>query len=154
LELDRPDRRTRRQRGKSDPIDAEAAARAVLAGVATAPARRRDGIAESIRALRAVRSGAIKARTGPINQLKGCWGRSRASEAVTGPLPACQPFSALADRRHRRTPITNIHSVITVGPMMVRISEAMVGSPVRAWMSPARIDPIPAKNATQPSHRG
>jgi hypothetical protein len=36
VEVDRPDRRTRRQRGKSDPIDAEAAARAVLAGVATA----------------------------------------------------------------------------------------------------------------------
>jgi hypothetical protein len=39
VEVDRPDRRTRRQRGKSDPIDAEAAARAVLAGVATAPAK-------------------------------------------------------------------------------------------------------------------
>ena len=42
VEVDRPDRRTRRQRGKSDPIDAEAAARAVLAGTATAPAKRRD----------------------------------------------------------------------------------------------------------------
>jgi transposase len=73
IEVDRPDRRMRRQRGKSDPIDAEAAARAVLAGVATAPAKRRDGIVESIRALRAARSGAIKARTAAINQLKGCW---------------------------------------------------------------------------------
>jgi len=71
VEVDRPDRRIRRQRGKSDPIDAEAAARAVLAGVATAPAKRRDGIVEAIRALRAVRSGAIKARTAAINQLKG-----------------------------------------------------------------------------------
>jgi transposase len=60
VEVDRPDRRTRRQRGTSDPIDAEAAARAVLAGVATAPAKRRDGIVESIRALRAARAGAIK----------------------------------------------------------------------------------------------
>jgi transposase len=60
VEVDRPDRRTRRQRGKSDPIDAEAAARAVLAGVATAPAKRRDGIVESIRALRAARSGATR----------------------------------------------------------------------------------------------
>jgi transposase len=32
VQVDRPDRRTRRQHGKSDPIDAEAAARAVLAG--------------------------------------------------------------------------------------------------------------------------
>jgi transposase len=45
---------------KSDPIDAEAAARAVLAGVATAPAKRRDGMVESIRALRAARSGATR----------------------------------------------------------------------------------------------
>jgi transposase len=71
VEVDRPDRRTRRQRGKSDPIDAEAAARAVLAGTASAPAKRRDGVVEAIRALRAVRSGAIKARTAAINQLKG-----------------------------------------------------------------------------------
>jgi transposase len=71
VEVDRPDRRTRRQRGKSDPIDAEAAARAVLAGTATALAKRRDGIVETIRALRAARSGAIKARTAAVNQLKG-----------------------------------------------------------------------------------
>ncbi|MFI6730896.1 transposase [Streptomyces sp. R-74717] len=36
VEVNRPDRRVRRQRGKSDPIDAEDAARAVLAGTATA----------------------------------------------------------------------------------------------------------------------
>jgi transposase len=70
VEVDRPDRRTRRQRGKSDPIDAEAAARAVLAGTATAVPKRRDGIVESIRALRTARSGAVKARTAAINQLK------------------------------------------------------------------------------------
>jgi transposase len=70
VEVDRPDRRTRRQRGKSDPIDAEAAARAVLAGTATASPKQRDGIVESIRALRTARSGAMKARTAAINQLK------------------------------------------------------------------------------------
>jgi transposase len=71
VEVDRPDRRLRRQRGKSDSIDAEAAARAVLAGTATAPAKARHGIVETIRALRAARSGAIKARTAAVNQLKG-----------------------------------------------------------------------------------
>ena len=35
VEVDRPDRRTRRARGKSDPIDAYAAARAALAGTRT-----------------------------------------------------------------------------------------------------------------------
>jgi transposase len=87
VEVDRPDRRTRRQRGKSDPIDAEAAARAVLAGTATAPAKRRDGIVESIRALRAARSGAIKARTAAINQLKGL--------LVTAPASLREPLDAL-----------------------------------------------------------
>jgi transposase len=70
VEVDRPDRRIRRQRGKSDPIDAEAAARAVLAGTATAAPKRRDGIVEAIRVLRTARRGASKARTAAINQLK------------------------------------------------------------------------------------
>jgi len=91
VEVDRPDRRLRRQRGKSDPIDAEAAARVVLAGTATAPAKRRDGIVESIRALRAARSGAITARTAAINQLKGLLVTAPASlrKALDGhPTPA------------------------------------------------------------------
>ncbi len=36
FEVDRPDRQLRRRRGKSDPLDAEAAARAVLGGQAAA----------------------------------------------------------------------------------------------------------------------
>src|SRR5438094_885623 len=35
LEVERPNRQARRRRGKSDPLDAEMAARAVLAGTAT-----------------------------------------------------------------------------------------------------------------------
>jgi transposase len=45
VEVNRPDRSTRRRQGKSDPIDAQAAARATLAGVATTtprPARARS----------------------------------------------------------------------------------------------------------------
>ncbi|MBE0418379.1 MAG: IS110 family transposase [Coriobacteriia bacterium] len=70
IEVDRPDRRTRRMRGKSDPIDAEAAARAVLAGTATGRPKDRRGVVESIRALRVARSGAVKAQTAAINSLK------------------------------------------------------------------------------------
>jgi transposase len=86
VEVDRPDRRTRRQRGRSDPIDAEAAARAVLAGVATAAPKRRDGIVEAIRVLRTARSGAVKARTAAINQLKALLVTAPASlrEALDG----------------------------------------------------------------------
>jgi len=43
VEVNRPDRANRRRKGKSDPIDAEAAARAVLAGQATAVPKNREG---------------------------------------------------------------------------------------------------------------
>ena len=52
VEVARPDRSTRRRQGKSDPIDAQAAARATLAGVATATPKTRDGQVEMIRLLR------------------------------------------------------------------------------------------------------
>src|SRR5216683_6574767 len=52
VEVDRPDRRTRRRRGKSDSVDAEAAARAVLAGTATAQRKAGDGPMEMVRTLR------------------------------------------------------------------------------------------------------
>jgi transposase len=70
VEVDRPDRRARRARGKSDPLDAYAAARAALNGQASATPKTRDGRVEAIRALRVARSGAVKARTQAINQLK------------------------------------------------------------------------------------
>lgn len=52
VEVNRPNRQLRRNRGKSDPVDAEAAARAVLSGQATAVPKSRDGVVESIRILR------------------------------------------------------------------------------------------------------
>ena len=69
LEVPRPDRRLRRQRGKSDPLDAEAAARAVLAGVATGPPKLATGQIEAIRMLRVARTGAVKAKTAATNTL-------------------------------------------------------------------------------------
>jgi transposase len=70
VEVDRPDRKTRRVKGKSDPIDAYAAARAALSGTASGSPKTRDGRVEAIRALRLVRRSAVKARTQAINQLK------------------------------------------------------------------------------------
>jgi len=67
IEVDRPDRKARRTKGKSDPIDAESAARAVLAGTATTTPKDRRGVVESIRVLRIARSGAVKARTAAVN---------------------------------------------------------------------------------------
>jgi transposase len=70
VEVNRPDRQTRRRRGKSDVVDAEAAARAVQAGTATATPKSGDGAVEMIRALRVARRSAMKARTQAVNQLK------------------------------------------------------------------------------------
>jgi transposase len=74
LEVERPkDRRlsSRSNVEKSDPSDAEAAARAVLAGEASGVPKSGDGRVEMIRALRAARRSAIKARTQAANQLQG-----------------------------------------------------------------------------------
>jgi transposase len=70
IEVDRPDRKLRRHRGKSDPIDAYAAAVAVASGAATGIPKTREGLVEAIRTLRVARRSAIKARTQAINQLK------------------------------------------------------------------------------------
>jgi transposase len=68
VEVNRPDRAARRARGKSDPVDAEQAARSVLAGTATGQPKTRDGIVEAIRVIHTVRRGALKARTAAVNE--------------------------------------------------------------------------------------
>jgi transposase len=70
VEVNRPDRAARRRRGKSDPLDAEAAARAVQAQQGSVP-KAGDGQVEMIRSLRVARATAMKARTQAINALKG-----------------------------------------------------------------------------------
>jgi transposase len=72
IEVERPhrqDRQARRRRGKSDPIDAEAAARAVQAGAVIGQPKAGDGQVEMIRTLRLTRRSAMKARTQAANQL-------------------------------------------------------------------------------------
>jgi transposase len=69
IEVNQPHAHTRRRRGKSDPIDAEMAARLVLAGKATAVPKHTDGIVESIRLLRVARASAVKARSAALVQL-------------------------------------------------------------------------------------
>ena len=70
FEVIRPRRREQYRSGKSDPIDAEAAARAVLAGTATGRPKTADGKVEMIRTLRVARRSAVKARAQAANQLK------------------------------------------------------------------------------------
>lgn len=68
IEVDRPDRAARRLHGKSDPVDAEAAARAVLSGRATGTPKARDGIIEAIRVHQVVYRSAVRDRTAATNQ--------------------------------------------------------------------------------------
>jgi transposase len=71
MEVERPKRRHLRRKGKSDPIDAEAAARAVLSGEAAGVPKSADGRVEMIRTLRSAPRSAVKARTQAANQLQG-----------------------------------------------------------------------------------
>ena len=70
IEVNRPNRQTRHARGKSDPVDAEAAARAVLSGEATCIAKRDDDLVGMIRTLRVARRSAVKASTQTTNQIR------------------------------------------------------------------------------------
>jgi transposase len=71
LEVNQPHAHTRRRRGKSDPIDAEMAARHVLAASSIVIAKDTTGAVESIRQLRVARDGAVKARSAALNALTG-----------------------------------------------------------------------------------
>src|SRR5664279_2363418 len=70
VEVNQPHAHTRRRVGKSDPIDAEMAARAFLAGKARAVPKRTDGIVESIRLLRVARNSAVKSRSAALLQVR------------------------------------------------------------------------------------
>jgi transposase len=67
IEVNRPDKAERRRIGKSDPIDAYAAARAVVSGRATS-APKGDAVT-GIRALHNAARSAVKARTAALNQI-------------------------------------------------------------------------------------
>lgn len=70
FEVNRPDRSRRRRLGKSDPTDAENAARAVLAGDAHGAPKAQNGPVEALRAVMVARRSAVKARTQAGNQLR------------------------------------------------------------------------------------
>lgn len=78
VEVNRPNRQLRRLGGgKSDSVDAEAAARAAASGQATAVPKSGEGLVECIRMLVVARRSATKARTQAANQIH--------SLAVTAP---------------------------------------------------------------------
>ena len=70
VEVNRPNRQLRYQHGKSDAVDAESAARAVLAGQAAGQPKSGTGTVEMIRHLKIARDTAVKARTQAMQTLK------------------------------------------------------------------------------------
>lgn len=102
-EINNADRAGRRRRGKSDPLDAYAAARAALAGHGLAVPK--DDHTTALRALLTARRGAVKARTAAINQIKALLitapadlrerYRRHTTTALIRALARCRP--ALAD---------------------------------------------------------
>lgn len=88
-EVSRPDRAERRRRGKSDPIDAYQAARAVLAGRADALVKDED--VEALRALLSARRSAVKAATAAMNQIH--------SLLVTAPVAVREQYRTLTAAR-------------------------------------------------------
>jgi transposase len=91
VEVDRPDRKTRRSAGKSDPIDAEAAARAALTGRQAGTPKTRTGPVEALRALRVARRSAIAARAKAQTQLRAL--------VITAPEPLRTQLRGLSIRR-------------------------------------------------------
>lgn len=100
-EVSRPKRQWRRRYGKSDPRDAEAAARAILTGEALGIPQQRGGIVEAIRMLRMARRSAIKARTQTTNQLRAVV--DTAPDELREPLRTLSP-QALVDMAQRWRP--------------------------------------------------
>ena len=70
VEVDRPNRQTRRKVGKSDPSDAVSAARAALSGTATVVPKSRNGAVEEMRILLVARRSAREQRSQSLNQLR------------------------------------------------------------------------------------
>lgn len=91
VEIDRPDRKTRRWQGKSDPVDAEAAARAAQAGRRTGIPKHRDGTVEALRVLRVARRSAIAGRADAQRRIKAL--------IVTAPDALRSVLRELADLR-------------------------------------------------------
>lgn len=71
VEINRPNRQARRRQGKSDPLDAIAAARAALGGLGAGVPKTGTGAVESIRMLRITRRSAVRSRTMTMNQIRG-----------------------------------------------------------------------------------
>jgi transposase len=91
VEIDRPDRKAHRWQGKSDPVDAEAAARAALAARRTGIPKQGDGRVEALRNLRVARRSAVHQRADISRQMK--------TLVITAPEELRSVLRGLGDRQ-------------------------------------------------------
>jgi len=116
IEVNRPDRATRRRKGKSDPVDADA--RTVQAGDATGTPKAGTGTVEMLRVLRVARQTALKARTQATNALRAL--------LVTAPAELREPLRGLS-----KTTLPRAAVALDPGP-------GRLGSPTAATMPAMR----------------
>ncbi|MFD7903592.1 IS110 family transposase [Kitasatospora sp. NPDC059747] len=149
VDVDRPDRRTRRLRGKSDPIDAYAAATAVASGRATGVPKSRDGLVEAVRVLRVARRSGIKARTQAMNQIRsmlvsapavlreqvaglervcliGTLARLRPGTDLSTPLAATKAALRRLARRHQSLDEEIAELDAAIGPLVRRAAPELI----------------------------
>jgi transposase len=96
VEVNRPNRQSRRNHGKSDPLDAVEAARAVISGRASGSGKTKDGPVEAIRVMMVAKRSARQARMKAIVQMRHL--------AITAP-----------DQLHSKLKGVTVHALITEG---------------------------------------
>jgi len=122
LEVNQPHAHTRRRRGKSDPIDAEMAARHVPAQSSIVIAKDTSGIVESIRQLRVARDGAVKSRSAALNTLRDLAVSApeelreqlRTRKTARGRVTLCSCFRAGQERLHEPIVAAKVASGVIV----------------------------------------
>ena len=119
VEVDRPNRQARHRAGKSDPVDAVAAARAALGGVAKGQPKSRDGNVEAIRVLMVARRSAISERIAILNQLRHlCFtadDQTRRRFQDLSPAQLIKTTAALKPRRHDEVRYATLFALRALG---------------------------------------
>lgn len=115
VEINRPNRQARRLQGKSDPLDAIAAARATVAGLDAGTPKTGSGPVESIRLLRVARRSAMRSRTATMNQIRAV--------IDTAPTP-------VRDRYRSLTPTRLIKTIVKTRPDISRAGDPAIAAAI------------------------
>jgi len=138
IEVNQPHRQLRYRRGKSDPIDAEGAARKVLAGEATATPKDTTGDVEAIRQLHVVRASAVKARTAALAEL--------------GELIVTAPAALREDLSQASTARARVRQCTRLRPLMDELHQPLQAAQLALCSLSQRILALEAETARLDQH--